>query len=136
MRLSLDILSVDRGSDEPMHRQIYSALKRYILEGRIQAQALLPSTRSLAEDLKVGRNTVIAAYDQLLAEGFIESRGGSGTWVAPIMRDRGAAAPSKRACSPRRLSRRGKTIVDGPQPPRNAGVVNFHPGVPGPAPFP
>src|ERR1700754_5113685 len=136
MRLSLDIMSVDRASDEPMHRQIYGALRRFILGGQIPQNTLLPSTRSLAEDLKVGRNTVIAAYDQLLAEGFIEARAGSGTWVAPIMRDRGAAAPSKRACSPRRLSRRGKTIVDGPQPPRNAGVVNFHPGVPETASFP
>jgi GntR family transcriptional regulator/MocR family aminotransferase len=136
MRLSLDIMSVDRGSDEPMHRQIYSTLRRYILEGRIPAQALLPSTRSLAEDLKVGRNTVIAAYDQLLAEGFIESRGGSGTWVAPIKTDRGAAAPTRAQCSPRRLSRRGQTIVDGPQQPRNAGVMNFHPGVPETASFP
>ena len=62
MRLSLDIMSVDRQSDEPMHRQIYGTLRRYILDGQIQAQTLLPSTRSLAEDLKVGRNTVIAAY--------------------------------------------------------------------------
>ena len=84
MRLSLDILSVDRSSDDPMHRQIYGALRRFILDGQIAAHTLLPSTRSLAEDLKVGRNTVIAAYDQLLAEGFIEARAGSGTWVAPI----------------------------------------------------
>ena len=84
MRLSLDILSVDRASDDPMHRQIYGALRRFILDGQIAAHTLLPSTRSLAEDLKVGRNTVIAAYDQLLAEGFIEARAGSGTWVAPI----------------------------------------------------
>ena len=73
-RLSLDILSVDRGAPEPMHRQIYGALRRFILDGRIPPHALLPSTRTLAEDLKVGRNTVIAAYDQLLAEGFIEAR--------------------------------------------------------------
>ena len=136
MRLSLDIMSVDRQSDEPMHRQIYSALRRYILEGQIQAQTLLPSTRSLAEDLKVGRNTVIAAYDQLLSEGFIEARGGSGTWVAPIQQNRNAAAPSKLQCNSRRLSRRGQTIVNGPQPPRNAGVINFHPGVPETASFP
>ena len=77
MRLSLDILSVDRASDDPMHRQIYAALRRFILDGQIAAHTLLPSTRSLAEDLKVGRNTVIAAYDQLLAEGFIEARAGS-----------------------------------------------------------
>ena len=137
MRLSLDILSVDRASDDPMHRQIYGALRRFILDGQIAAYTLLPSTRSLAEDLKVGRNTVIAAYDQLLAEGFIEARAGSGTWVAPIKQDLQPSPPrSQINGSPRRLSTRGQTIVNGPQPPRNAGVINFHPGVPETASFP
>lgn len=136
MRLSLDIMSVDRLSEEPMHRQIYGALRRYILGGQIPAQSLLPSTRSLADDLKVGRNTVIAAYDQLLAEGFVEARAGSGTWVAPIQQNLPPVAPRLRACAPERLSKRGRTILDGPQPPRNAGVINFHPGVPETASFP
>jgi len=74
MRLSLDIMSVDRASDEPMHRQIYGALRRFILDGQIQQNTLLPSTRSLAEDLKVGRNTVIAACDQLALEGYLAIR--------------------------------------------------------------
>jgi GntR family transcriptional regulator/MocR family aminotransferase len=134
MRLSLDILSVDRASDEPMHRQIYAALRRLMLDGQIQQHTLLPSTRALAEDLRVGRNTVIAAYDQLLAEGFIEARAGSGTWVAPIKQARPAPSRPKRNAD--RLSRRGQTIVDGPQPTRNAGVINFHPGVPETASFP
>src|SRR6187399_620782 len=136
MRLSLDIMSVDRASDEPMHRQIYGALRRFILDGQISQNTLLPSTRSLAEDLKVGRNTVIAAYDQLLAEGFIEARAGSGTWVAPIQQNRGSVAARTSPRTSVRLSKRGQTIVDGPQPPRNAGVINFHPGVPETASFP
>jgi len=136
MRLSLDIMSVDRASDEPMHRQIYGALRRFILDGQIQQNTLLPSTRSLAEDLKVGRNTVIAAYDQLLAEGFIEARAGSGTWVAPIQQKRPPASLRAGLAAPQKLSRRGQTIVNGPQPPRNAGVINFHPGVPETASFP
>ena len=136
MRLSLDIMSVDRGSEEPMHRQIYGALRRFILDGQISAHTLLPSTRSLAEDLKVGRNTVIAAYDQLLAEGFIEARAGSGTWVTPIQQNRPSATLRSRLSTSDRLSRRGQTIVNGPQPPRNAGVINFHPGVPETASFP
>ena len=136
MRLSLDIMSVDRQSGEPMHRQIYGTLRRYILGGQIPAHTLLPSTRSLAEDLKVGRNTVIAAYDQLLAEGFLEARTGSGTWVAPILNGQAHVAAHPLPFRPDRLSRRGRTIVDGPQPPRNAGVINFHPGVPDSASFP
>ncbi|MBL8583830.1 MAG: PLP-dependent aminotransferase family protein [Rhizobiaceae bacterium] len=117
-----------------MHRQIYSALRRFVLDGRIPQHTVLPSTRTLAEDLKVGRNTVIAAYDQLMAEGFIEARAGSGTWVAPIQQSR--PDPQRARHAPKRLSRRGRTIIDGPQPPRNAGVINFHPGVPETASFP
>ncbi|MBL8578808.1 MAG: PLP-dependent aminotransferase family protein [Mesorhizobium sp.] len=119
-----------------MHRQIYDALRRFILDGQIAPHTLLPSTRSLAEDLRVGRNTVIAAYDQLLAEGFIEARTGSGTWVAPIKQARTNTPRTKPGCGARRLSTRGETIVNGPQPPRNAGVINFHPGVPETASFP
>ena len=97
-----------------MHRQIYGTLRRYILGGQIPAHTLLPSTRSLAEDLKVGRNTVIAAYDQLLAEGFLEARTGSGTWVAPILQRPDPMSPAHPLpFRPERLSRRGRTIVDG-----------------------
>jgi len=134
--LTFDMLSVDRLSDEPMHRQIYSTLRRYILEDQIQAQTLLPSTRSLAEELKVGRNTVIAAYDQLLAEGFVESRGGSGTWVAPLPQVRPKATPAKRLSPPRQISRRGQILVNRPQPARHADVINLYPGVPDTASFP
>jgi GntR family transcriptional regulator/MocR family aminotransferase len=135
-RLSLDILSVDRGAPEPMHRQIYAALRRFILDGRIPAHALLPSTRTLAEDLRVGRNTVIAAYDQLLAEGFIEARTGAGTWVAPIRDARCARPPAPRPRPLRRLSRRGAAIVEGAQPARHDAAINLHPGVPDTAAFP
>jgi GntR family transcriptional regulator/MocR family aminotransferase len=136
MRLTLDVLAVDRESDEPLHRQIYAALRRYILEGRIPARTLLPSTRALAEDLKVGRNTVIAAYDQLLAEGFIEARTGSGTWVAPIKAGRRGQPPAPPPQAPRRLSDRGRAMVDGAQLQRHEGLINLHPGVPDPAAFP
>lgn len=137
MRLSLDVMSVDRRSREPMHRQIYGTLRGYILEGRLPARARLPSTRALAEDLAVGRNTVIAAYDQLLSEGFVEARPGCGTWVSPALGcDPPRHGPAEPTGPPTRLSRRGRTIVGCPQPPRYAGVVNLHPGVPDTTSFP
>jgi GntR family transcriptional regulator / MocR family aminotransferase len=135
MRLSLDLIAVDRDSTEPMHRQIYGTLRRYILEGRIRAQTLLPSTRTLAKDLKVGRNTVIAAYDQLFAEGFLESRPGLGTWVAPVL-ERGPAFPVKTRCSSQRLSRRGRLMAGGPQLPHRTGLISLRPGEPESASFP
>jgi GntR family transcriptional regulator / MocR family aminotransferase len=55
----------------PLHRRIYSALKAAIDTGRFGADTRLPSTRTLAADLKVSRNTVALAYEQLAAEGYI-----------------------------------------------------------------
>lgn len=77
----LDI-EVDFSGDEPLHRQLYLALKRAILEGRLRAGDRLPSTRILAEDYDVSRTTVLNAFDQLTAEGYLEGRTGSGTTVA------------------------------------------------------
>ena len=82
----LDGLTLDRAAAAPLHRQLYELLRSYILEARLDAGSLLPATRYLAQHLGVGRNTVIAAYDQLLAEGYLEARTGCGTWVAPLPR--------------------------------------------------
>ncbi len=73
---------LDPGADRPLHIQIYNRLRGSVLEGALKAGAPLPSTRALAEELRVSRTTVLAAYDQLLAEGYIESRVGAGTFVA------------------------------------------------------
>ncbi len=67
----------------PAYRQIYRSLRAAILAGRVPAGGRLPSSRWLADDLAVSRNTVIAAYDQLLAEGYAVSRVGAGIYVAP-----------------------------------------------------
>jgi GntR family transcriptional regulator/MocR family aminotransferase len=72
---------------EPLYRQIYQALKQKILSGEIARGRKMPSSRLLAEDLRVSRNIVMIAYDQLIAEGYLESRRGSGTYVATIPDD-------------------------------------------------
>ena len=66
----------------PRYQQIFRALQKQILNGELRAGARLPSTRALAEQLGVARNTVVVAYDRLLAEGYLETRTGSGTYVA------------------------------------------------------
>jgi GntR family transcriptional regulator/MocR family aminotransferase len=66
----------------PLFRQIYLGLRRAILSGRIRGDGRLPSTRDLADQLGVSRTVVLLAYDQLLAEGFVTGRHGSGTFVA------------------------------------------------------
>ncbi len=66
----------------PNHRRIYEATRRAITSQVLPAGARLPSTRSLAEDLTVSRNTILAAFEQLLDEGYVEAKTGSGTYVA------------------------------------------------------
>ncbi|HEY6961721.1 MAG TPA: PLP-dependent aminotransferase family protein [Gaiellaceae bacterium] len=66
----------------PRGRTLEAALRDAVREGRLVAGARLPSTRSLASDLGIARNTVAAAYAQLVAEGWLEARQGSGTRVA------------------------------------------------------
>src|SRR5262245_58510720 len=80
-------LPLDRSSEHPIHRQIYDGLRRAILEARLSPGQRIPSTRALAEDLGVSRLPVLTAYDQLLHEGYLEGRTGSGTFVSGAIPD-------------------------------------------------
>ena len=75
-------IGIDRADHEAIQSQIARQIREFVLSGRLRPQAKLPSTRSMAEDLKVARATVVEAYEQLLSEGYIETRKGSGTRVA------------------------------------------------------
>ncbi|MFD0710824.1 PLP-dependent aminotransferase family protein [Paenibacillus sp. GCM10027626] len=75
-------IDIDRTSGIPLYRQIYEQFRKKILQGEMQCGEQLPSTRELASYLQVSRNIIVEAYEQLLAEGFIEGRHGSGTYVA------------------------------------------------------
>jgi GntR family transcriptional regulator/MocR family aminotransferase len=79
--------ALDRSSPTPLHRQLYDHLRREILAGRLPSGQRLPPTRSFADQLGVSRNTVVSAFDQLLAEGYVEGRVGSGTYVAASIPD-------------------------------------------------
>ena len=74
-------IAIDTQSSVPLHRQIYEAWRRGILAGRFRQGDRVPSTRELAEALRVSRSTVTQAYDQLFAEGYLEALHGSGTFV-------------------------------------------------------
>jgi GntR family transcriptional regulator / MocR family aminotransferase len=63
-------------------RQLYQGLRQRMLDGRLQEGVRLPASRDLASALGISRNTVIRAYDQLIAEGFAYSRVGDGTYVS------------------------------------------------------
>ncbi|GGD16704.1 PLP-dependent aminotransferase family protein [Nocardioides daphniae] len=73
---------LDRDSRTPLSVQLADGVRRLALDGTLTVGDRLPSTRALATDLGVSRATVDTAWDQLRAEGWVEGRTGSGTWVA------------------------------------------------------
>lgn len=76
----------------PLHARVQRALRQLILDGAIDVGRPLPASRALARSLAVSRDTVEAAYGQLHAEGFIERRVGSGSFVSERVRRRRTAA--------------------------------------------
>ncbi|MUV13907.1 PLP-dependent aminotransferase family protein [Noviluteimonas gilva] len=79
----------------PLHAQLTRALKSALAGGRLGQGSRLPPTRALARDLGLSRNTVLTAYEQLRAEGFMAARVGSGSFVAaPLMSEAANDAPS------------------------------------------
>ncbi|HEV8718551.1 MAG TPA: winged helix-turn-helix domain-containing protein [Candidatus Binatia bacterium] len=72
------LVALDAASPDPLHRQIYLKLRNAILAGRISPGAQIPSSRDLARELGVTRNTVLNAVEQLIAEGYLQGEHGSG----------------------------------------------------------
>src|ERR1051326_1238796 len=95
----------------PVGRQIATALRSAILSRQIPSRAKVPSTRALAEELGVSRNTVLEAYSQLLSEGFLETRSGSGTFVSGQIGTRRVPAQRSGEDAEVRLSARGRRIA-------------------------
>jgi GntR family transcriptional regulator / MocR family aminotransferase len=85
--LSNVFTALDRSSSTALHRQLYDQLRGAILSGRLAPGTRLPSTREMASELSVARNTVLNAFDQLYAEGYLVRRVGDGTYVSPELPD-------------------------------------------------
>ena len=75
------LTELDRTSETPLFAQLYQALRHRITRGTLKSGDRLPSSRVLAAELGVARSTIVSAYDQLTAEGYIEGRRGSGLFV-------------------------------------------------------
>src|SRR6516162_6188447 len=73
---------LDRSSRTPLSRQVYMQVCSAVLSGALRAGARVPSSRTMASRLGVARASVVSAYEQLLAEGYVESRRGSGTFIS------------------------------------------------------
>lgn len=85
-------LKVDKTDPDTAYRQVYRQLRAAILAGEWPPGSRLPSSRQLAEEAGVARITITHAFEQLMAEGFIESRVGAGTFVAAEIPDKGIDA--------------------------------------------
>ncbi len=81
------ILTVDRKAAGPLYRQIYDGYRAAIMNGALRPGQRVPSTRGLASELGVSRISVLSAYAQLLAEGYFQSRVGTGTAVSRSLPD-------------------------------------------------
>jgi GntR family transcriptional regulator / MocR family aminotransferase len=132
---------LDRGALVPLTAQLSGQLREAVRDGRIDAGERLPSTRALAQALGVSRTVVTEAYAQLYAEGWLEGRHGSGTYVAEgASSGTGAPGVSDAAGAERLAGRPGRSPavrLPGPRAPRlrragQAGspVIDLKPGVP------
>lgn len=78
------LVPIETHGKKPIYEQIYTYIREEIRRGNLREGERLPSTRSLAENLKVSRCTTQMAYEQLVAEGYIEARPCRGNYVAHI----------------------------------------------------
>tara|TARA_B100000700_G_scaffold28951_1_gene27874 strand:- start:21969 stop:23540 length:1572 start_codon:yes stop_codon:yes gene_type:complete len=85
-------MEVAEPSSGPLSRRLYLGLRERIQAGRLAPGSRLPSSRRLARELCLGRNTVLAALEQLVAEGFLETRPGAGTFVVDLPQLAGASS--------------------------------------------
>ena len=85
-----DFIIADKGDSAPLYRQIYRSIRTAIENGSMQMGSRLPSIRGLSENLGLSKTTVISAYDQLCAEGYIVNRPQKGYFVAADFRNRPA----------------------------------------------
>ncbi|NMX63904.1 PLP-dependent aminotransferase family protein [Pseudomonas sp. WS 5021] len=82
--MSFNPAGIELDRRQGLTRQLYEALRQRVLDGRLASGTRLPASRDLAAALGISRNSVVRAYDQLYAEGFIEGRVGDGTYVAQL----------------------------------------------------
>ncbi len=74
-------MHLDRSQEAPLHRQLIGQLRDAIVAGRLTAGTKLPSPRHASKALRVSRNVIVTAYDELITEGYLTGRHGSGTYI-------------------------------------------------------
>jgi GntR family transcriptional regulator / MocR family aminotransferase len=124
-------ITVDPAAATPIYRQVYDAWRAGILAGRFPGGSRVPSTRELAAVLAVARSTVTQAYEQLIAEGYLQTARGSGTFVCrelpdQLLRTRPVTPTQAGKGAAIRLSCFGAGLRDDfPRRPRLSGYIDF-----------
>lgn len=115
-------VALDTASGVPMYDQLAEWFRRAILDGQLRPGQRVPSTRSLAKELAISRVPVLSAYEQLFAEGYLETFIGAGTCVArSIPADTKPVHPARRSMqrpsqnAPRSIARRVEGLRTPPQ---------------------
>src|SRR5208282_1670326 len=98
------------GPGIPLYRWLYEELRSAILAGHLRSGARLPATRDLAAQYRLSRPTIVTAFEQLRAEGYVEGRVGSGTYVSKTLPDELLHAP--RATTERKPRQRRLRLSD------------------------
>ncbi|GGU28822.1 PLP-dependent aminotransferase family protein [Nocardioides albus] len=101
-------VTLDRTSSEPLPAQLAEQVRSLVLSGTLRTGDRVPSSRALATDLGVSRAVIEQAYDQLAAEGWLEARRGSGTYVTTT---RAAAAAPQVTTRPTRVTSRATRVT-------------------------
>lgn len=127
-------LGLDRRRGRSLGRQLYHLLRSKILAGELAPGTRLLSSRNLALELNISRNTIAEALGQLVAEGYLEARAGAGTFVSNMLLQPGSAAPAGVAALPETrpetlLSMRGRDVLRHAFAPRSRHPA-FTPGLP------
>jgi GntR family transcriptional regulator / MocR family aminotransferase len=108
----LPVIAIDRGAASPLHKQIYDGYRTAIVRGDLAPGQRIPSSRALSGELGISRIPALNAYAQLLAEGYFESRAGSGTFVSAALPQRMTSVarpfggPAQAGAGPRAVSSR------------------------------
>src|SRR5580704_3465625 len=114
---SFELTLDDRPKDATLTRWLHEELRRAILDGRLRPGTRLPATRDFARQYSLSRGTVVTAFEQLQAEGYLACKVGAGTWVNERLSNHPVRAKRSPA-TPRRL------------PPPLRGLIFAHPARP------
>ncbi|MBW8808525.1 MAG: PLP-dependent aminotransferase family protein [Lysobacter sp.] len=132
---SVDVTGLQAQAGQPAYARICERIRGAIVSGALPPNARLPSSRTLAQDLGVARNTVDWALDQLVADGYIVRRRGAGSFVAAQLPERDVmplarAMKTQADATPRRLSQRANALRAYPGHYASASTQAFTPSLP------